>query len=84
MLSTIILLVLQAFSFTLIARAILSWLNIGPSSSIYPIWNLVVRITEPILAPVRRALPAMGGLDLSILLVIIGINAIGVPLAAAL
>ncbi len=80
----ILLLVLQIFSFAFIARAILSWFNIGPNSSIYPAWSALYRVTEPILAPVRRALPPMGGIDLSIFLVIIAINVIGIPVATAL
>jgi len=36
--------------------------------------QFLYRITEPVLAPVRRVLPPMGGLDLSPLVVIIGIQ----------
>ena len=80
----ILILVLQIFSFAFIARAILSWFSIGPNSSIYPVWSAIYRMTEPILAPVRRVLPPMGGIDLSIFLVIIAINVIGIPIATAL
>ncbi len=80
----ILILILQILSFTLIARAVLSWFNIGPDSSMYTIWSALHRVTEPILAPIRRVLPPMGGFDLSILLVIIAINVIGMPIAAAL
>ncbi|MGI9609272.1 MAG: YggT family protein, partial [Acidimicrobiia bacterium] len=44
----------------------------------------VYRATEPILAPVRRVIPPIGGIDLSILIVILGINLVLVPIAAAL
>ena len=80
----ILILLLQILSFAFIARAILSWFNIGPSSSIYPAWKALYRMTEPILAPIRRVLPPMGGIDLSIFLVIIAINVIGIPIATAL
>jgi YggT family protein len=36
--------------------------------------QFLYRITEPVLGPVRRVLPPMGGLDLSPLVVIIGIQ----------
>jgi YggT family protein len=53
----------------LFARAILSWVNIGG----YEIRNLVFRLTEPILAPVRRLLPMRGGIDFSPLIVFFGL-----------
>ena len=49
------------------ARIILSWVNIGG----YQIRDLVFRLTEPILAPVRRLMPATPGLDLSPMIVLI-------------
>lgn len=36
--------------------------------------HFLYRLTEPVLAPIRRVLPPMGGLDLSPLVVIIGIQ----------
>lgn len=36
--------------------------------------QFLYRLTEPVLAPIRRVLPPMGGLDLSPLVVIIGIQ----------
>lgn len=38
------------------------------------VMQFLYRITEPVLAPIRRVLPPMGGLDLSPLVVIIGIQ----------
>ena len=49
----------------LLARAVVSWLNIGPSSPVYPIVNILNQITEPILAPIRRVLPKSGAFDFS-------------------
>jgi YggT family protein len=53
----------------LLARAVLSWVNIGG----YKIRDLVFRLTEPILAPVRRYLPMSGGVDFSPLIVFFGL-----------
>ena len=61
----------------LIIRAILSWFNQGYN----PIVMVMDQLTEPLLAPVRRIIPPIGGLDLSIMLVIIGMNFINMLLA---
>ncbi len=58
----------------LVVRAILSWIPIGFDSPFRPVVDGVHRITDPILAPVRGVLPAMGGFDLSPLLVIVAIR----------
>ncbi|AWL12877.1 uncharacterized protein HMF8227_02425 [Saliniradius amylolyticus] len=54
----------------LILRAILSWVSQGAS----PIEMVLGQLTEPMLAPIRRIIPPMGGLDLSVLVAIIGLQ----------
>ena len=49
------------------ARIILSWTQFGS----YEIRNLIFRLTEPLLAPVRRLMPANTGLDLSPMIVLL-------------
>ncbi len=56
----------------LIARAILSWVSQGNS----PFEAVLYQLTEPLLSPIRRLLPSMGGLDLSILILFIGLQAL--------
>ena len=51
--------------FAMIGRVIISWINVGPSSPVYPIAKMLYQITEPVLAPIRRVLPTFGMLDLS-------------------
>lgn len=51
----------------LIVRALLSWVSQGNN----PIEYLMFQLTEPLLAPIRRIIPAMGGLDLSMLVLFI-------------
>ena len=53
---------LKVFFFALIISVILSWVAPGSNS---PGAELVNQITEPALAPFRRFLPSMGGLDIS-------------------
>ncbi|MCI2961646.1 MULTISPECIES: YggT family protein [Shewanella] len=61
----------------LLIRAILSWFNQGYN----PIVMVMGQLTEPILAPIRRIIPPIGGLDLSVMLVIIGMNFLNMLLA---
>jgi YggT family protein len=62
---------LDLYSLVLFASIILSWVNLSPDS---PIVKVVHQLTEPVLAPVRRVLPAAGGFDLSPLLVLLAIR----------
>ena len=59
-------------SIALIARVVVSWLNLGADN---PLVAILYQITEPILAPIRRVLPAFGMLDFSpvVALILIGI-----------
>ena len=81
---TILVRLLDLVVIVFVARAILSWFPIGYDSPIRPIVDGLYRITEPVLAPIRRVLPPMGGLDLSILVVIFGIRLLVVPLLVSL
>lgn len=53
---------LKIFFFALIVSVILSWVAPGSHN---PAAELVGQITEPLLAPIRRLLPNLGGLDIS-------------------
>ena len=59
--------VLDIYIYIIIGRAIISWVNADPYN---PIVRFIYRATEPVLCRVRRVLPAMGGIDLSPLVVI--------------
>ena len=50
------------------ARIILSWVSFGS----YALREWVFRLTEPLLAPVRRILPQSAGLDFSPMIVLLG------------
>ena len=54
----------------LIIRAILSWVSQGQN----PIEYVMYQLTEPFLSPIRRIIPPIGGLDLSVLIAIIGLQ----------
>lgn len=55
----------------IIVGVILSWVGQGFR---HPIVPLVYQLTEPVLAPIRRVLPPLGGFDLSPLVAIIAIQ----------
>ncbi len=79
-LSALVLLVtetLQLAFWILVIRALLSWFSQGRN----PMELVMHQLTEPLLRPVRRVIPAMGGLDLSLLVVLLGIQFIQILLS---
>jgi len=57
----LLLAILQVYSYLVLARAVLSWVNPSPRHELL-VW--VIRLTEPVLAPLRRAIP-LSGIDIS-------------------
>ena len=51
----------------MIIRALMSWVSQGRS----PIDYVMYQLTEPLMAPIRRIIPAMGGIDFSAMVVIL-------------
>ena len=69
---------LQLFSFVLLLRVVISWFPPSSSGGVLATIQLwLYKLTEPVLGPVRRALPPMGGLDLSPMLVLILLQVLG-------
>ena len=67
----IVSLFLKFYFFAILAMIILSWIAPGNQS---PAVYLLHQLTEPVMAPFRRLLPPLGGLDLSPILVFIAIQ----------
>ena len=61
---------LDIYTWILVVRVIMSWVNASPYN---PIVRIVYMLTEPILGPIRRVLPSMGGLDFSPMVVLVAI-----------
>lgn len=59
-----------ALFWVMIIRAILSWVSQGRQ----PIEYIMAQLTEPLLTPIRRFIPAMGGLDLSMIVAFVALN----------
>lgn len=68
--------VLGLYTWILIASAILSWLvafNVVNTRNrvVYMIGDFLYRVTEPVLRPIRRILPNLGGIDISPVILIL-------------
>lgn len=66
--SRLLLLLINVFIFAVFARAILSWVT---QDSYYSVSSILYSLTEPLLRLSRRAVPIVGGIDLSPLVVLI-------------
>jgi YggT family protein len=60
---------LSIYLFGILIMVILSWINPYPN----PLSQLLGRLTEPLLRPARQTIPAFSGIDLSPMLVMVGI-----------
>ncbi|MFA9564287.1 MAG: YggT family protein [Acidimicrobiales bacterium] len=54
-------------------RAVLSWFPLEPGGVMAKVNGALFSVTEPVLAPLRRAIPPAGRLDMSFLVLIIGL-----------
>jgi YggT family protein len=68
--------VIGLYQMVIIAAVIFSWLIgfnvINPSNDfVRALWQGLNAVTEPLLKPIRRALPDMGGLDISPIILIL-------------
>jgi len=70
---------LYLFIFAIFIQIVISWVAPGTYN---PVVGVIDSITTPLLRPARRLLPPMGGIDLSPMLVIIGLY-LGLMLIAA-
>ena len=68
---------LQFYFFAILLYALMSWVT---PSTYSPVGQILSRLCEPLLAPVRRVIPPFGGLDLSALLVLIALQALQILL----
>lgn len=66
LIGSILIYALYALIILILVRVVFSWTNPYPNNSVY---RFVFSATEPILAPVRRRMPPMSGMDLSPLIV---------------
>ena len=63
--------IIDLYSLIVLVAVVMSWMQVPPSN---PIAKFVHAVTEPVLDPLRRALPSMGGLDFSPMVLLIGLQ----------
>ncbi len=63
--------IIGLYQLVLIIRVALTWI---PHDVHHPAVVFLYKITEPILAPVRRVIPSIGGIDISPIVVFIGLG----------
>jgi YggT family protein len=74
----IVMVVLNLYTWIIIAGAVLSWLiafgvvNIR-NDFVRSIWNLFLALTEPLLRPIRNFLPSTGGIDISPIILLLAV-----------
>lgn len=78
---SLLLTILNIYSFVLFGRAIMSWFDPTFSSSI---GRIIYDVTEPVIAPIRQVIPPIAGLDLSIMVAIFLVIILERMIAAAL
>ncbi|MEY2437595.1 MAG: YggT family protein [Acidimicrobiaceae bacterium] len=75
---------LQLYVLLIFLRIVLSWFPVTPDTAMASVAGALIAVTEPVLGPVRRALPPvrMGGmgLDLSPIIVVFGLQLIVLPI----
>ena len=69
---------IQLYVYVIIASVILSWLMafgvVNPyNPTVRAIWQGLNAVTEPLLRPIRNLLPNLGGIDVSPVILIIGL-----------
>ena len=62
---------IDLYSLVVLVAVGFSWIRV---SSQHPLARIVYNLTEPVLAPIRRVLPPMGGLDFSPLVLLIALR----------
>lgn len=70
--------IITIYVWILIIGAVLSWLiafNVVNTQNklVYTVMDVIYRLTEPALAPIRRFLPNLGGIDISPVVLILAL-----------
>ena len=62
---------LDLYSLVVLAAVVMSWIHLDRRQ---PLAAIVYRLTEPVLEPIRRALPLIAGLDFSPMVLLIALR----------
>ena len=61
----------QVLTYAIIARALVSWFPVSPTS---PIIRILDDVTEPILGPLRKIVPRLGMMDITPIVALVLLN----------
>jgi YggT family protein len=62
---------IDLYSIIVLVAVVMSWVHVDRRQ---PLAKIVYRLTEPAVAPIRKALPLMGGLDFSPIVLLIALR----------
>ena len=62
---------IDLYSFVMLAAVVMSWVR---ADRRHPFVQLVYNLTEPAIAPIRRVVPPMGGLDFSPMILLLALR----------
>ena len=62
---------IDLYSLVVLVAVVLSWVRVDRRN---PLVTITRHLTEPVLAPIRKVLPPMGGLDFSALVLLIALQ----------
>ena len=62
---------IDLYCLVVVAAVVVSWTNVPRDN---PIVRFIDAVTEPVLEPIRRVLPEMGGVDFSPVVLIVGLR----------
>ena len=65
---------LQLYMFAIFGRIVLSWFPVSPGGAMASSYSFLYTITEPVLGPLRRVIPPLGGFDLSPIVAVIALQ----------
>ncbi|MEZ4371162.1 MAG: YggT family protein [Polyangiaceae bacterium] len=76
---SIVLLALNIYSWIVLGSVLLSWFSLPPDN---PLMRISAAVVDPVLEPIRKVLPSMGGFDFSPVVLLLGIRLVIRLLAA--
>ena len=71
---TVLCALVTAYMVVLVVRAVMSWFPVRPGTPWATVYRVVLDLTEPVLAPLRRVIPPAGMFDLSLLVLFLALG----------
>lgn len=65
--------ILSLLTYAIIIRAVLSWVRPNPNN---PLVRLLNKVTDPIMRPLERIIPPLGGLDITPIIALVLIQVV--------